>query len=94
MEWLSNAISLLCKGGPVMVPLMICSVFSVAVLIERYLKISRAQRDVSDVVTRAEDWIYNSKIDKALGLLEKEDSPVTRVPGSRCPELRTRRTLN
>ena len=79
MAWFVNAVELLCKGGYVMVPLMVCSVVSVTVMIERYVKISRAQADVSDVVRRTEDALYDGKIDKAVQMLESQDSPVTRV---------------
>jgi len=79
MGWFVGAVELLCKGGYVMVPLMVCSVVSVAVLIERYITISRAQADVSETVRRAEDALYDSKIDRAVQVLESQDSPVARV---------------
>jgi biopolymer transport protein ExbB len=62
-----------------MIPLMICSVVSVAVLIERYFKISKAQTDVTDAVRRAEDAVYDGLPDRALVILESVDTPVARV---------------
>jgi len=79
MAWMVSAVELLCKGGYVMVPLMLCSVVSVTVLIERYIRISRAQADVSNTVRRAEDALYDRKIDRAVQILESQDGPVTRV---------------
>ena len=79
MAWIVSAYDLLCKGGYVMVPLMVCSLVSVAVLIERCITIKRAQADVSETVRRAEDALYDSKIDRAVQILEAQQSPVTRV---------------
>ncbi|MCE5324206.1 MotA/TolQ/ExbB proton channel family protein [bacterium] len=79
MGWIVDAVELLSKGGYVMIPLMICSVVSVAVLIERYFKISKAQADISDVVKRAEDAVYEGNAEKAVSTLERMDNPVARV---------------
>ncbi|MCE5315649.1 MAG: MotA/TolQ/ExbB proton channel family protein [Armatimonadota bacterium] len=79
MGWFANAFELLAKGGYVMIPLMICSVVSVAVLIERYFKISKAQADVTDVIHCAKDAVYAGTPDRALSILEPVDSPIARV---------------
>jgi biopolymer transport protein ExbB len=89
MEWMVNAVGLLVKGGYVMIPLMLCSLVSATVLFERYVKISRAQIDVSDVIRRAEDSLYNHRLGQAVELLEALDSPVARVlaAGIHCSHL-------
>jgi biopolymer transport protein ExbB len=79
MGCLFNAYELLAKGGYVMIPLMFCSFWSVAILIERYVRIRAAHVDVSDVVRRAEDALLDGKPDKAIGVLESVNVPVTRV---------------
>ena len=79
MGWIVNAVELLAKGGYVMIPLMICSIVSVAVLIERWVKIKRAEADVSETLGRAEDALYGGHFPAALKLLEAEDAPVARV---------------
>jgi len=45
MGWIVNAVELLAKGGYVMIPLMLCSIVSVAVLIERHFRIKCAQSE-------------------------------------------------
>lgn len=82
MDWIVDAVRLLAKGGYVMIPLMGCSVVAVTVLIERYVKVKQAQVDVSDLVNRAQEAIYSGQHNKALVLLESQDSPVTRVLAS------------
>lgn len=79
MDWIMDAVGLLAKGGYVMIPLMVCSVVSVAIMIERHIKIKNAQTDASAVVRKAEDAIFSGQANKALLLLEAHDNPVTRV---------------
>ena len=79
MDWIVNSVLLLAKGGYVMVPLVLCSLASVTVLAERYIKIKRAQADVSKAIDRAREAIYSGQHNKALLILEAEDVPVTRV---------------
>lgn len=79
MGWLVDAVVLLAKGGYVMIPLMFCSVLSVAVLLERWVKIRRAQEDATDAIRRAEDALYDRRPARALELLESRNTAVTRV---------------
>lgn len=79
MGWIIDAVSLLAKGGFVMIPLMLCSVVSIAVLIERFISLKNAQADVSDVIKKAEDALYGYEPEKAIVYLERMDNPVTRV---------------
>ena len=79
MGWLVDAVVLLSKGGYVMIPLMFCSVLSVAVMIDRFIKVKNAQADVSDIIRKAEDSVYDGKVKKSVDLLDSAASPVTRV---------------
>ena len=79
MGFILDAFKLLAKGGYVMIPLLFCSVVSVAILVERHIKIKHAQTDVSGLLHRAEDALYNGKHGKAIEVLTPVDSPVARV---------------
>ena len=79
MGWIVNAVELLAKGGYVMIPLVLCSIVSVTVLIERYVKIKRAQADVSETLRRAENALYDGDFPAAIKLLDSEDVPITHV---------------
>lgn len=79
MNWISDAVGLLVKGGVVMIPLLICSVVAVAVLIERHATIMKARADASEAVSNAEDALYSGNVDRAAKLLESHDSAVCRV---------------
>lgn len=79
MNWIVDAVGLLAKGGLVMIPLMTCSVISVAVLVERHARVKKAREDASDVISKAEDALYEGNIERAVKLLESHDSSVARV---------------
>ncbi len=79
MGWIMDAYGLLSKGGYVMIPLMACSVVSLAILIERFIKIRSAQADISKVINQAEEALYNGNVAKSLDLLECSDVPIARV---------------
>ena len=79
MNWITDAVGLLAKGGLVMIPLMTCSVISVAVLIERHAAVKKARADASEVISKAEDALYSGNADRAATLLESHDSAVARV---------------
>ncbi len=82
MNWLYDSVGLLAKGGLVMVPLMVCSIVSVAVLFERHVRIKKARGDASEVIASAEDQLYAGNSDQAAKLLESHDSAVARVLAS------------
>lgn len=79
MNWIADAIGLLAKGGLVMIPLMTCSVISVAVLAERHVRVNRARANASEVIMEAEDALYEGNPARASKLLESHDSSVARV---------------
>ena len=79
MRSLVDAVVLLSKGGYVMVPLMLCSVFSVTILIERFFTIRRAQKDASQTVNDAQHAVRCNRMSEAAESLERDDIPLTRV---------------
>lgn len=76
MDWVSNAFSLLCKGGPVMVPLMICSIVSVAVMIERYTHLKRSTSESDRLMDRVEKLLALGKYDDAVRTCRSEETPL------------------
>lgn len=86
MNWIINAFGFLCKGGPVMVPLTICSIVSVAVMIERYTVIKRARGDSDALMSRVENSLALGKYDDAARACESEQTPLGEMLacGIRC----------
>jgi biopolymer transport protein ExbB len=62
-----------------MVPLMFCSVLSLAVMIERYLTLKRATGDTGQLARSVEDHLYSGEPDKAEKLCESHSGPVAGI---------------
>lgn len=76
MSWVSNAFSLLCKGGPVMAPLMICSIVAVTVMIERYAHLRRATCESDRLMSKIENSIALGKYQDAARTCQADETPL------------------
>lgn len=70
MGWLGNAFEFLCKGGPIMAPLIACSIVAVAVMIERVVTIRAAITDTDGMMNRVEEHLLRGEIKRALAQCE------------------------
>ncbi len=76
MNWVSNAFSLLVKGGPVMVPLMLCSVVSVTVMIERWVFLNRSKCDSESLMKKVENYLALGKYQDAVRVCRTDETPL------------------
>lgn len=76
MAWFGNAFEFLCKGGPVMVPLVVCSVMSITVMIERYVRLKDAAGDSAKLMARVENHLALGKFKEAAQACEGDGTPV------------------
>jgi biopolymer transport protein ExbB len=67
------------KGGWIMIPLAIMSVFAIYIFVERYIIINRAARDEPNFMNNIKDFIHNGRIDSALSLCKNNHSPLARM---------------
>lgn len=67
------------KGGIMMWPLLICSVLSAAIIIERFLSYHRAKTDVNELMNKLKIFLYQSKFSEAVALAERTRGPVAYV---------------
>jgi biopolymer transport protein ExbB len=85
-----DVLQLLIKGGVMMVPLLVCSVFSVTVIIERFLYWYRIRS--RDLPERMLQMVERDEIRNAIQLAKEARDPVLRVMavgiehGNPCPE--------
>ena len=59
-------LSIVMKGGWIMIPLFLMSLISIYVMIERWMEISRAGKKDTNWFSRTSELIHEGKIDKAL----------------------------
>ena len=74
-----NAFDLALKGGWIMIVLLILLFLSIYVLIERTLIIKKARQEDATFMNRIKDYIHEGKVDAALGLCKKTDTPAARM---------------
>ncbi len=67
------------KGGPVMVPLLLCSVISLSIIVERCLSLRRHRILKYDVLQRIEELLRERKIPEASTLCKRYPSSMTRI---------------
>ena len=76
MNWVLNAFDFLCRGGPVMAPLVICSIVSITVMIERYVFFGRVRGDSRALMDRVENSLALGKYQDAARACEREQTPL------------------
>lgn len=71
---------MLASGGwYIMIPMAIISILMVYIAIERYLAISRAQKEEKNFMIKVREYIHEGKLDAAKNLCTTTDSPVARM---------------
>ena len=71
-------LSLLMKGGWIMIPIAILSVFAVFFAVERFLVINRARRIDQSFMMNIRDHLLSGKLDSALSLCRITNTPSAR----------------
>ena len=72
-------IQLFHKGGPVMYPLLACSVIALAIVLERAFNLRRIRIIPLDFLQRIRQHWYRSETEMAMNLCESYNVPVSRV---------------
>jgi biopolymer transport protein ExbB len=72
-------IDLIVKGGPVMAPILLCSVISLAIIVERCLSLRRHRILKYDILQRIEELLRDRKIPEATTLCKRYPSSMTRI---------------
>jgi len=67
------------KGGWIMIPIAILSVFAVYIFVERYFAIKKASQTDSNFMSKIKDYIHDDKFDSALALCQSTSTPVARM---------------
>ncbi len=67
------------SGGPLMIPILLCSVFSLAIIFSKMLQFSRSAIDVESFLKRIFECIERQRIKEAIDMCNQSFSPVARV---------------
>ena len=67
------------KGGPVMYPIIFCSILAVAIVIERLYHLYKAKIDTKDFMNNVEITVRHNKIAEAIKICEKTPGPIAHI---------------
>ena len=67
------------KGGIIMIPLLLLSVISIYILVERFLAIRKAAKEDKNFMKRIKDYIHDGEIESAMNLCKKVNTPYSRL---------------
>ena len=71
-----NPFKLLHDGGPVMYPLFICAILSVAVMIERFISVNKASADNEALSEQVRAHLMAGRVNDALAVCDEHSGPV------------------
>ena len=67
------------KGGPLMWPILLCSVFALAIIIERVWYLRKIQIDTRQFLNRILDKMKRHQIKEALEICETKKNPISQI---------------
>lgn len=77
--WGMNAWELIKMGGPLMVPIFLCSLFALGIVIEKLIHFSLIKANVPQLKAQLFGLIKSSRIKEAVQLCDASPSPVARI---------------
>ena len=72
-------VSVINKGGPVMIPIILCSIFAFAIILERLLNIYRSKMDTSRFMDDITAALKRNRISDALEICETTQKPIAQI---------------
>jgi len=67
------------KGGPLMYPILLCSVMALAIFLERIWTFRQARRGIEQLSREVESLAHRGHIDEALVVCQRHDSSLARI---------------
>ncbi|MBM3178457.1 MAG: MotA/TolQ/ExbB proton channel family protein [Bacteroidetes bacterium] len=67
------------KGGPLMIPIAICSVVAIYILFERIMTINKAGKSPDSFMDKIKDMVVRGDVNGARALCSQYDTPIARM---------------
>jgi biopolymer transport protein ExbB len=75
----NSLLDILVLGGWVMVPLVLLSILTIYLFIERLITIRNASSNPDAITERVREYVRNGDVDGAITYCERKDVPITRI---------------
>ena len=67
------------SGGPVMWPILLCSIFALAIIIEKFWHLNKIRIDTQKFLSDILDKVKRHEIKEALQICDNTDSPISHI---------------
>jgi len=75
----NSLLDILVLGGWVMIPLVLLSILTIYLFIERLITIRKATSNPDAITDRVREYVRNGDVDGAITYCERKDVPITRI---------------
>ena len=76
---MKSFLDLIISGGPLMIPIILCSVIALGVFLERLFYLRRRNIIPEDLLRDVEDLLKTDRVNDVLALLKRDRSPMARI---------------
>ena len=77
--WEISVWKMIVAGGPIMIPIILCSILALGIFIEKVVYFATIKTDVQKLKHRVFDSIKNDEIKQAVEICEEDRSPVAKI---------------
>ena len=77
--WKMNLWEIIKAGGPIMIPILLCSIISLAIVIEKLFYFSSLKTDTLKFKQRVFEMLKANKITEAINFCDTDSSPVAKI---------------
>jgi len=77
--WEMNAWSLIKAGGPIMAPIILCSIFALGIVIEKLFYFVLIKTNVPKLKKQVFNYVKNNRIKESIELCDANRSPVAKI---------------
>lgn len=79
MEWFQSSLSLISKGGVIMIPILICSIAALAIIIERLIEMRNLKEDANFLSDKIRKLLEQGADKKALEICGQAHGPIGQI---------------
>lgn len=77
--WSMNAAEMILAGGPIMIPIVICSMIALGIVVAKLIYFANIQTDLHQLKRRIFDLVKANKFKEAVDVCDHDPSPVARI---------------